>query len=93
MGEDIARNMYTRLGINKKNYIVASCWSSFTIISRTLLPDVLKGNRKFPSKSVGGCDTCTVFCLEVLLKLRFFYRIAVMFIDFGSYFAWIYVCG
>jgi hypothetical protein len=48
---------------------------------------------------VGGYGTCIVFCLEVLLKFpvlflyTFCFRIAVMFIDFGVYFAWIYVRG
>ena len=31
MGENIARNMYSWPGVNKYTYIVAFCWSSFTV--------------------------------------------------------------
>ena len=34
MGENIDRNMYCRLGMNKKTKIFASFWSSITIIPK-----------------------------------------------------------
>jgi hypothetical protein len=45
MGEGVARNMYSRLAINKSR-IVTSCWSSFIIIL------VMHGHMNFSTTDV-----------------------------------------